>query len=263
MTPVTVIEGSSPIILAQPHSGTWVPVEILERLAPEARGLPDTDWHIPQLYDGLGPDATIVRAEFNRYVIDANRPPDGASLYPGQNGTGLVPLVDFEGRPIWQVEPDEAEIARRLATFHGPYHAALGAQIARVRAQHGVAILYDCHSIRSVLPFLFEGRLPDLNIGTNSGEACAPELARAAMRACARDEGFSAVLDGRFKGGWTTRHYGRPSERVHAIQMEIVQDCYLESEAPPFAFSPAKAARLRAVLAEVLGQLRATLGDIA
>jgi N-formylglutamate deformylase len=263
MNPVTVTEGPSPIVLGQPHSGTFVPDEVMEALKPEARGLADTDWRIPELYDGLVPGATVVRAEFNRYVIDANRPPDGASLYPGQNTTGLVPLVDFEGRPIWEVEPDDADISRRLAAFHGPYHAALRVQIDRVRQMHGVAVLFDCHSIRSTLPYLFEGRLPDLNIGTNSGASCNPELGRAAVIACEANDDFSVVLDGRFKGGWTTRHYGDPAGGVHAIQMEIVQDCYLASEAPPFAYSPDKAVRLRAVLAEVFEQIRLTLGDIA
>lgn len=263
MKPVTVIEGSSPIILGQPHSGTWMPDEVLAVLKPEAHGLADTDWHIPELYDGLVPGATVVRANFNRYLIDANRAPDGASLYPGQNTTGLVPLVDFEGRPIWLVEPDEAEIGRRLASFHGPYHAALRAQIERVRQMHGVAVLYDCHSIRSTLPFLFEGRLPDLNIGTNSGTSCNPEIGRAAVIACEAAGGFSVVLDGRFKGGWITRHYGSPASGVHAIQMEIVQDCYLASEQPPFTYSPEKAAPLRDVLAEVFEQIRLTIGDIA
>ncbi|QKG72221.1 N-formylglutamate deformylase [Erythrobacter mangrovi] len=263
MNPVTVIEGTSPIILGHPHSGTWVPEEVLATLKPEAHGLADTDWHISELYEGLVPGATVVRANFNRYVIDANRPPDGASLYPGQNTTGLVPLVDFEGQPIWLVEPGEGEIARRLATFHGPYHAALRAQIERVRQLHGVAVLYDCHSIRSTLPFLFEGRLPDLNIGTNSGTSCDPEIGRAAVIACEAVDRFSVVLDGRFKGGWTTRHYGNPAGGVHAIQMEIVQDCYLASEQAPFAYSPEKAAPLRDVLAEVFEQIRLTIGDIA
>ncbi|MEX0343218.1 MAG: N-formylglutamate amidohydrolase, partial [Erythrobacter sp.] len=174
MNPVTVISGSSPLVLAQPHSGTLVPDDIRAMLTERGAMLADTDWHIPQLYEGLAPDATIVRAEFNRYVIDANRPPDGASLYPGQNTTGLVPMVDFEDRPLWREEPDEDEIAQRLETFHAPYHAALRTELDRVRAQHGFAVLYDCHSIRSRLPFLFEGRLPDLNIGTNGGETCAP-----------------------------------------------------------------------------------------
>ena len=262
MNPVTVIEGSSPIILGQPHSGTWLPDDVRKALKPDACELPDTDWHIPQLYDGLVPGATVLRANFNRYVIDANRPPDGASLYPEQNTTGLVPLVDFEGKPIWQVEPDEAEVARRLANFHAFYHAALRAQIARVQQMHGAVLLFDCHSIRSNLPFLFEGPLPDLNIGTNSGASCDPALGRLALSACAAADRFSVVLDGRFKGGWTTRHYGNPAGGVHAIQMEIAQSAYLEREAPPSPYCEARAADVRAVLAGVLENLRQALGEL-
>lgn len=262
MNPVTVMRGEGPIILAQPHSGTYVPATIADCLNERGRALADTDWHIPRLYDGLVPDATVVRAEFNRYVIDANRPPDGASLYPGQNGTGLVPLIDFEGQPIWTAEPDEAETGQRLADFHRPYHAALEAEIDRVRDTHGFAILYDCHSIRSRLPFLFDGQLPDLNIGTNSGKSCHPALAAAAVQACA-DGPFSHVLDGRFKGGWTTRHYGDPAKPVHAIQMEIVQSAYLEAERMPFAYSPDKAAKLRKTLAAVLAGMKTACGELA
>lgn len=262
MSPVTVVEGTSPLVLAQPHSGTQLPAAIFANLTQRGQLLADTDWHIPQLYAGLVPDATVVRAEFNRYVIDANRPPDGASLYPGQNTTGLVPLVDFENQPLWLAEPDAAEIAQRLAAFHGPYHAALRAQLDRVRAAHGFAVLYDCHSIQSRLPFLFEGKLPDLNIGTHSGASCAPELERAVAEACLSSP-YSSVVNGRFKGGWTTRHYGRPGDHVHAIQMEIVQASYLEAEAPPFAFDPSKAADLRDALAQVFAAIGSTFGVLA
>lgn len=262
MSPVTVIAGASPIVLAQPHSGTFVPEGILADLNERGRRLCDTDWHIPQLYEGLAPEATVVRAEFSRYVIDANRPPGGQSLYPGQNTTGLVPLVDFENSPIWETEPGQAEIDRRLAAFHGPYHAALRAELHRVREGHGFAVLYDCHSIRSELSFLFEGALPDLNIGTNDGVTCAPAIARAVADACAAGP-FSHVVNGRFRGGWTTRHYGQPGEGFHAIQMEIAQSAYLEAEAPPFAYSPAKAATLRETLARVFAAIEGTFGDLA
>ncbi|TNE46304.1 MAG: N-formylglutamate deformylase, partial [Sphingomonadales bacterium] len=221
MEPVNVIQGSTPIVLAQPHSGTWVPEQVWDALNDTGRQLLDTDWRIPELYDGLVPDATIVRANFSRYVIDANRPPNGTSLYPGQNTTGLVPLVTFDDLPIWHFEPDEAEIARRLETYHKPYHAALSNEIERVRGEHGFAVLYDCHSIRSNIPFLFEGTLPDLNIGTNSGASCAPVIERAVADTCAGSADFASVLNGRFKGGWTTRRYGQPERGVHAIQMEI------------------------------------------
>ncbi|MBL3562209.1 N-formylglutamate deformylase, partial [Rhodovulum sulfidophilum] len=234
MTPVEITRGDSPVILGLPHTGTHVPEDILARLNARGRELTDTDWHVHELYDGLLPGATTVRATFHRYVIDANRPPEDESLYPGQNTTGLVPLTDFDGEPIWDTTPDAAETARRLAEFHAPYHAALAAEIARVRARHGVAILYDCHSIRSVIPYLFEGTLPDFNIGTANGTTCAPAIAEAAASVCAGAEGYSHVQNGRFKGGWTTRHYGRPETGVHAIQMELAQSTHLTAEAAPF-----------------------------
>lgn len=262
MKPVTVLPGTSPIVLAQPHSGTVVPDDIRANLTERGGMLADTDWHIPRLYADIAHEATIVRAEFNRYVIDANRPPDGASLYPGQNTTGLVPMVDFENQPIWRVEPDEAEIARRREAFHKPYHAALRRELDRVHAIHGFAVLYDCHSIQSRLPFLFDGTLPDLNIGTHDGRACAPSIERAVALACANGP-YTYVVNGRFRGGWTTRHYGEPGRNIHAIQMEIAQSTYLEAEAPPFAFSSDKAADLRDTLAEVFDGIQSTFGDLA
>lgn len=262
MNSVTVMPGHSPLVLAQPHSGTFVPDDILSNLNANGRELRDTDWRVPELYEGLAPDATTVRANFSRYVIDANRAPDNASLYPGQNTTSLVPMHDFDGAPIWSAEPDEAEIARRIEQFHRPYHDALMRQLKRVRELHGFAILYDCHSIRSTIPYLFEGTLPDLNIGTNSGQSCAPALEAAVADACARSGAFTSVVNGRFRGGWTTRHYGKPEAGVHAIQMEIAQSAYLEIEDHPFTLSPEKAARLRDVLAGVLGAIMAATGDL-
>lgn len=261
MTPVEVVQGDSPVLLGLPHTGTWLPDDILARLNERGRVLADTDWHIERLYDGLLPGATTVRATFHRYVIDANRGPDDASLYPGQNTTGLVPLTDFDGQPIWQVEPSEAEIADRKARFHAPYHAALTAEIARVKARHGVAILYDCHSIRSHIPFLFQGTLPDFNIGTNSGRSCAPAI-EAATQEVAAATGRTQVVNGRFKGGWTTRHYGRPQDNVHAIQMELAQSTHLASEAPPFAYDDTKADALRIPLKEILTKLAALAAEL-
>lgn len=252
-------QGTSPVILAFPHTGTDVPADIWERLNDNGRILADTDWHIERLYAGLLPEATTVRAMFHRYVIDANRDPDGVSLYPGQNTTGLVPETDFDGKPIWKdgAAPTEADIAYRVAHFHAPYHAALAAEIARIKAIHGVAILYDCHSIRSLIPFLFEGRLPDFNIGTDMGRTCAKEIETATDAICTGAENYTSILNGRFKGGWTTRHYGRPENGVHAIQMELSQVSHLATEAPPFALDEAKAARLRIPLKDILNRLEA------
>ncbi len=261
MTPVEIVRGDGPVILGLPHTGTFLPDEIMARLNQRGRLLADTDWHIDRLYDGLLPDVTSVRATFHRYVIDANRGPDDASLYPGQNTTGLVPLTDFDGEPIWTDEPTPEDIAARKARFHAPYHAALAAEIARVQARHGVAILYDCHSIRSVIPFLFEGTLPDFNIGTANGTSCAPAIEAAACDvAAATDRAW--VLNGRFKGGWTTRHYGRPETGVHAIQMELAQSTYLATEAPPFAYDPAKAEALRVHLRAILTRIEALAGEM-
>lgn len=254
---VAVREGSGPLILAFPHVGTRVPAPILARLNELGRTLADTDWWVDRLYDGLAPTATAVRMDVHRYVIDVNRDPGGASLYPGQNTTGLCPLVDFEGNAIWRPgeEPGEDEIAERTAAHHTPYHAALADQIARVRARHDVAILYDCHSIRSALPFLFAGTLPDLNIGTADGNSCAAVVQAAVAEAAATTTGFSHVVNGRFKGGWTTRQHGRPADGCHAVQMELAQSTYLAAERVPFPYDEARASRLRPLLAEILRRL--------
>lgn len=272
MSLVEVSPGTSPFILAFPHAGTAVPPEILERLNDRGRLLADTDWHLDTLYHGLLPGATTVRATFHRYVIDANRDPAGGSLYPGQNTTGLVPETNFEGDPIWRAgqEPTSADVAGRLAEFHAGYHAALAAEIARVQSFHGAVVLYDCHSIRSHIPFLFPGVLPDFNIGTGFSRrmadlpgTCCAAIESAAVDAVQAAEGYTHVLNGRFKGGWTVRHYGNPErDNVHAIQMELAQSTYLGAEAPPFAFDPAKAKAIRVHLQRVLERIEAVAFDL-
>jgi len=256
--------GSSPVILGFPHTGTEVPADIWARLNDTGRLLADTDWHIHDLYDGLLDGVTTVRATFHRYVIDANRDPAGASLYPGQNTTGLVPETDFDGKAIWNEgqAPTSEDIAARLSAFHAPYHAALAAEIERVKAIHGIAILYDCHSIRAHIPFLFEGRLPDFNIGTDMGRTCAPDIEAVAVEVATRAEGYTAILNGRFKGGWTTRHYGKPETGVHAIQMELAQSTHLATNAPPFAYDAGKAKRLRGHLQTILERIARIAPDL-
>jgi len=250
--PVSVSRGSSPLILSMPHPGTLLPAEVAAALTPRGLALEDTDWHMRRLYDfaaGFAP--TIVEAGLSRYVIDLNRDPSGASLYPGQATTELVPTTTFDGAPIWSGPLAEEEIARRRAAYFEPYHAALAAEIDRIRAEHGWCLLWDCHSIKSVIPRLFEGTLPTLNLGTNSGASCAAPVAAAAERAMA-DTGLSCVANGRFKGGWITRHYGRPEQHVHAIQMEIALSAYLAAEAPPWRFDDARASTLQAALSRII-----------
>lgn len=259
MTPVEVVPGTGPVVLGFPHAGTHVPDEIRARLNERGRALADTDWHVDRLYADLLPGVTTVRATFHRYVIDANRDPSGASLYPGQNTTALVPLTDFDGHDIWDTPPTATDVETRRAGCHTPYHEALQDELDRVRKLHGVAILYDCHSIRSRIPFLFDGTLPDFNIGTNLGTTCAPMLQDAVSRTCEDAPGYSTILNGRFKGGWTTRHYGRPDAGCHAIQMELAQSTYLTDEVPPWTYDTGKADRLRSCLKAVL----TTLADMA
>ncbi|MGB5558683.1 MAG: N-formylglutamate deformylase [Paracoccaceae bacterium] len=257
MSFVEVHQGSSPVVLGLPHTGAHVPADILDQLNTFGRALADTDWHIHELYAGLLEDVTTVRTTVHRYVIDANRDPSGESLYPGQNTTGLCPLTDFDGNPIYNdgQEPDAHEVSARSKAYHAPYHAALEEELSRVTRIHGFAILYDCHSIRSHIPFLFDGTLPDFYIGTNIGATCAPEIETAVADICAAAPGYTSILNGRFKGGWTTRHYGRPSQGRHAIQMELAQSTYLAAETAPWAYDTARADRLRRQLRAILTTL--------
>lgn len=254
---IEVTRGDSPLVLGLPHTGTDVPEEILATFNDTGRALADTDWHIHNLYDGLVEGVTTVRTPVHRYVIDVNRDPGGNSLYPGQNTTTLCPLTDFDGQAIYLdgQEPDADEIASRRERFHKPYHDALAAELDRIRGLHGFALLYDCHSIRSGIPFLFEGTLPDFNTGTNNSETCDPAIEKLVVDHCSNAEGYTSVLNGRFKGGWTTRHYGRPQEGLHAIQMELAQSTYCEEQAP-WTWDTAKADRLRRHLRAILTDLQ-------
>ncbi|WP_172297241.1 N-formylglutamate deformylase [Pseudoruegeria sp. HB172150] len=262
MNPVEVVQGDGPVVLGLPHTGTWLPDEVLAKLNERGKALSDTDWHIHRLYDGLLPGATTVRATFHRYVIDVNRDPSGVSLYPDQNTTDLVPLTDFDGEGIWIVPPDADEIEARRSAFHAVYHDALAAELERVKARHGVAILYDCHSIRSHIPFLFDGKLPDFNIGTDYGKTCDPAIESAVVKICSQATPYTTTLNGRFKGGWTTRHYGKTSNGCHAIQMELAQSTHLTEEAQPWTYDVSKATILRNHLKEILDALVALAGSL-
>ncbi|SIQ09294.1 N-formylglutamate deformylase [Bosea sp. TND4EK4] len=249
---VTVTRGPSPLILSMPHPGTGLPAEVAAQLNERGRLVEDTDWHIREVYafaERFQP--TIVEAKLSRYVIDLNRDPSGVSLYPGQATTELVPTTTFDGAPIWDVPPDAAEIERRRIAYFQPYHDALAAEIERVKAAHGYAVLWDCHSIKSVIPRLFPGTLPTLNLGTNSSASCAPAVEAAAVAAMG-GQPLSHVANGRFKGGWITRHYGRPAEHVHAIQMEKALSAYLSAETAPWTFDASRAASLQSALSAII-----------
>ncbi len=248
--------GDGPLLLAQPHGGIEIPNPIWERLNPLGQARSDTDWHISQLYDNLLDNATVVSTPWHRYVVDANRSPADQSLYPGENTTGLCPTTTFDGAEIYLAgqAPSADEIGERQQKFHQPYHDTLAEQLARIQQRHGYVILYDCHSIRSLVPYLFDGRLPDFNIGTNSGSSCDARIADSVAETCRTATGYSWVVDGRFKGGWTTRHYGRPENGIHAIQMELAQHNYMLEQAP-WTYDADKSRRLRVILAGILQNL--------
>ncbi len=255
-----VTAGDGPVLLAQPHGGIEIPDAILQRLNAQGEARADADWHIGRLYAGVLANATIVSTPIHRYVIDANRDPADESLYPGQNTTSLCPTTTFDGDPIYLPgqAPSLDEIQQRQKQYHQPYHDALAEQLERIHQRHGYAILYDCHSIRSLVPFLFEGKLPDFNIGSNSGNSCDPLIENAVHQQCIAAGEYSTVLNGRFKGGWTTRHYGQPQQGYHAIQMELAQCNYMH-EQPPWIYEDARADKLRIVLRGILADLDASL----
>lgn len=258
---LTIRQGKAPLIVSLPHTGTEIPAEFQDGLVSLWLARRDADWWIDRLYafaEDL--DATIVRTAISRTVIDVNRDPSGVSLYPGQATTELCPTTTFDGEPLYAPgrEPSEAEIARRKVLHHAPYHAALGAEMTRLRAMHPTIVVYDCHSIRSVIPRLFDGELPKFNIGTNSGASCDPAL-QAAIEAVTAASGLSSVSNGRFKGGFITRSLGDPAAGVHAVQMELACRGYMEEpEVPspenwPSAYDPDYAAPLREHLQATLG----------
>jgi formiminoglutamase len=259
--PVAVTRGSSPLLVSIPHTGTDIAWEIEADLVSPWLARKDTDWWVERLYDfafALG--ATVIRASVSRTVIDVNRDPYGASLYPGQATTGLCSVETFDGEPLYHPgrEPDAMEIARRRSVYFEPYHAALAAEIARLRGTHERVALYDCHSIRSIVPRLFDGELPHMSIGTNSGASCDPTLQREIEATCSGSP-FTWVANGRFTGGWITRSYGRPADGVHAVQMELACRGYLDEPIPdvdqaswPPVYDAVRAAEMRKTLRTVL-----------
>lgn len=249
----TLHQGTAPLLVSVPHDGTFVPDDIAQRLTPAARRVPDTDWHIARLYAfarELG--ASMIVPTHSRYVVDLNRSEDDVSLYPGQNTTGLCPVVRFSGEPVYLQgrEPTPDEIAERVERYWRPYHQALRMELDRLRAVHGRAVLWEGHSIRGELPFLFQGRLADMNLGTAAGTSCSPALQQRLEAVLAGQEEFDSVVNGRFKGGHITRHYGDPASGIEAVQMETSQRAYMDEAS--FAYNEAKAARAQALIRRLL-----------
>ena len=258
---LSLVQGSAPLLISLPHTGTEIPDELAGDFVSPWLARKDADWWIERLYDfaeTLG--ASVLRTAISRSVIDVNRDPSGASLYPGQATTGLCPSTSFDGEPLYRdgCAPDQAAIAARRVAYFEPYHAALAGELARLRAKYPIVVLYDCHSIRSEIPRLFPGTLPVFNIGTNAGASCAPDLAASIVAICAAT-GWPYVSNGRFKGGWITRHHARPDSGVHAVQMELACRGYMREPVGdmsannwPSLYDPDFAAPMRAALTSIL-----------
>lgn len=265
----TLIRRDGPVIVNVPHAGVMLPEGWAARLTAEALKSPDTDWHVEKLYASFALEhgASLMWASHSRIVVDLNRDPSGQALYPGAANTGICPVSTFHDEPVYRpgMAPDAAEIAQRVVQYWRPYHAQLAAEIERIKARHGYCILLDGHSIVSEAPRFFAGRLPDLNLGTADGASCGPALADAAFAVLAGARGFTAVHNGRFKGGYITRHYGQPAEGVHALQLEMAQSCYMD-EARPLEYHSERAAPLKNVLQSLMHTLlawRPALGEPA
>ena len=254
MDTFTLHRGTAPLLVSLPHDGSAIPEDLAARMPPKARRAPDTDWHVSRLYAfarDLG--ASVLVPRYSRYVVDLNRPEDDTSLYPGQNTTGLCPAVRFTGEPLYLdgQQPTSDDVAARVGTYWRPYHDALRGELERLHAAHGRVVLWEGHSIRgSGLPFLFEGRLPDLNLGTAAGTSCSPALQARLEGVLAAQAAYDWVANGRFKGGHITRHYGRPADGIDAVQLEISQRTYMDEDS--FEYDEAKAADLQVVLRDLL-----------
>lgn len=249
----TLRRGTSPLFVSLPHDGTALPDDIAARMTPAARRVPDTDWHVSRLYAfarELG--ASMIVPTYSRYVVDLNRPPDDVSLYPSQKTTGLCPLVQFSGELVYLPgqEPTTGEISARVERYWRPYHAALTEEIQRIKAAHGRVVLWEGHSIRSVVPFLFDGRLLDFNLGTVDGASCTAGLQRKLITELEAQRKFSYVANGRFKGGYITRHYGDSINGVDAIQLELAQCNYMDEDS--FEYREALALPTQAVMQRLL-----------
>jgi N-formylglutamate deformylase len=250
MTAYDFTPGELPVLLSVPHDGREIPEDIAGRMTDLGRANTDADWHVRALYDFAGElGANVLAARYSRYVVDLNRDPADTALYPGAVNTGIVPALSFDGEPLYLhgAEPDADEQAHRIEHYWQPYHDKIAETLDDLCARFGGAVLYDAHSIRAEVPRLFEGTLPDFNLGTSGGAAASKELETRVHDVLVGAEGYTTALNGRFKGGYITRTYGRPAENRHAVQLELSQRTYMNQD-PPFDLLPEVAARVKPVL---------------
>jgi len=231
MKPFQTVEGTTPLLISMPHNASEIPESVKKRMTSVGQRSIDSDWFVDKLYDfteELG--AHIIKPQFSRYYIDLNRNTTGENLYSGASSTELCPTTSFSGEALYlqNQEPTESEIQQRIESAWQPYHQQLKSTLEAIKEQHGFAILLDAHSIQSEVPRFFNGILPDFNFGTNSGASCSKALLDAVQQI--NFEPYSRVTDGRFKGGYITRNYGHPKNRIEAIQLELSQRTYMDED---------------------------------
>ncbi len=251
-----LMQGTAPILVSMPHIATHIPQALAHDFVPQALTVQDTDWHLATLYGFVGElGASVLQPSVSRYVIDLNRPPsaDAQPMYAGSNNTELCPTRFFTGESLYKTAcaPNAQAIAARREQYWQPYHTALANELARIQSVHGYAVLWDAHSICSQLPWLFDGKLPDLNIGTANGAAAHPSITEAIAQVCESQNRYTHVVNGRFKGGYITRHYGKPAQQVHAIQLEQCWSTYM-LEQSPYAYAPAIAAQIQPLIKSMM-----------
>lgn len=255
MNPIFNLQtGHTPLLISVPHVGTLVPSDQQHRYTARALQVEDTDWFLDRLYAfAVELGAGLIVPTYSRYLIDLNRPSENTPMYAGQNNTELCPTQHFTGEPLYQPgqTPDAEEVRRRVSTYWQPYHDALRGEVTRLKNQHGHAVLFDAHSIKSELPWLFEGQLPHMNLGTVGGHSCSASLRAALVSQLNSQSDYTHIVDGRFKGGHITRHYGRPDEGVHTVQLEMCWRAYME-ETPPLQWHEGRAAAVTPLLQKLV-----------
>ncbi len=247
-------QGSLPLLISIPHAGTFVPEAIAQRFTLAGSHLADTDWHVDKLYDfARESGASILKANYSRYVVDLNRSPDSAALYVGNPTSPVCPTHTFDDEPIYTPghEVTATEVQARVDQYWQPYHQQLAATLTAMRERHGFALLWDAHSIASEVPALFAGILPEFNFGTRDDASCPRAVADQLLDLITSDGKYGAVLNGRFKGGYNTMKYGQPDAGVHAVQLELSRRVYLD-EAAGTGWNAQRAQSAQALIGQLL-----------
>lgn len=257
------LSGAAPFVLSIPHCGVDFPDDLREKLDPELIDAPDdTDWYLDRLYD-FAPElgVTMIHARYSRWVIDLNREPAGRPLYDdGRIITELCPTTDFQGNPLYRSAgdvPDDAEKGRRLEVYYRPYHSKIDELIADLRTRFESVIFWDGHSIRRLVPSIRQEPFPDLILGDNNGSTASRRIIDSAVGALSLGR-YRLNHNDPFRGGYLTRSKGDPANGVHALQLEMSKDLYMDETETEYDEKKAAVvkAHLRSVFERLIEEVR-------